>query len=160
MWRGPRALCRGGDCETACVWSGSSVFTLSDGVWCCSGTTVVGPTWWWPSSVRCGLLSCFPSRRGAVPDGGYMRWRRKVVSRGFSRVVSFVSTSQSNWTGLSLGDVCVACVDVPFRAACGVVFRRVLMSQSNPPVLLSSVLFFFLVMASHGYILIFFLLYQ
>ena len=44
-----------------------------------------------------------------------------VVSRGLSGV-EFVSTSQSDWTVLSLGDVCVACVDVPIRLACGVVF--------------------------------------
>ena len=28
------------------------------------------------SSVRCGLFILFPCRREAVPDGGYMRWRR------------------------------------------------------------------------------------
>ena len=74
--RPPRVVCRGGDCEIACVWSGSGDFTLSDGVWCCSGTTAVGPTWWWPSLVRCGLFILFLCRREAVPDGGYMRWRR------------------------------------------------------------------------------------
>ena len=30
--RPPHVVCRGGNCETACVWSGSSGFTLSDGV--------------------------------------------------------------------------------------------------------------------------------
>ena len=38
-------------------------------------------------------------------------------SSGSSRVVSLVSTSQSDWTVLSLGDICVACVDVPIRPA-------------------------------------------
>ena len=87
----------------------------------------------------------------------------KVVSRVPSDVVSSVSTSQSDRAVLFLGEVfawlmSTAQSDHPelFEWSC---VHRVLMSQSNPPALLSCFLFF-LDMAFQGYVLVFFLLYQ
>jgi hypothetical protein len=123
--RPPRVVFFSGDFEAACVWSGSGGFTLSNGVWCCSGTTAVGLAWRWPSSVRCSLFLSFPYHRGAVPNGGYMRWRRLLAA-----VARLRSTSIAQRSGLARVDVpirpgsiclvetrCVACVDVPIRPA-------------------------------------------
>jgi len=69
--RPPRVVFRGGDCEAACVWSGSNGFHPVG--WCVVLQRHYGSG---SSSVRCGLFILFSCRREAVPDGGYMRWRR------------------------------------------------------------------------------------
>ena len=71
-------MCRGDDYKTACVWSYSGGFHP---VSLCvvvvlqqhsgSGSRIAVAFF---GAVRSVIL--FPSRRGAVPDGGYMRWRR------------------------------------------------------------------------------------
>lgn len=51
-WRAPLVcvcVSRGGDYEAACEMSISGGFTLLDGMWCCSGTSVMGSAWKCPT---------------------------------------------------------------------------------------------------------------
>jgi hypothetical protein len=95
------------------VWSGSGGFTLSDGVWCCNSTMTVGPAWRWPFSMRCSMFLSFHYQRGAVRDGGYMKWIRLLAAAARHR-----SVSVAQWSGLVR-------IDVPIRAGGIVLWRQV-----------------------------------
>jgi hypothetical protein len=77
----------------------------------------------WPSLVRCGPFLSFPYRRGAIPDGDFMCWRRLLAAAARLR---FCLRCPAEWscpcrcpnpTGLSclVETSGVAYVDVPIR---------------------------------------------
>lgn len=74
---GGEALCVVFSCSRlrgSLLESGSSGFTLSGGVWCCSGTTTKDPAWRWPS--RCGApFGSLSTRSHACRFGDYMSVR-------------------------------------------------------------------------------------
>ena len=76
----PLLRVRVGDCETASERSGFGGSNLSDGGYCCSGTTASGPAWRWPVWCRAVCFLGFLFRLWTAP------WRRlqlqeKVVCR-------------------------------------------------------------------------------
>ena len=85
-------------------------FTLLVGMWCCNGTTVVGPALRWPSLVRCGLFFLIPFQCGATRGGEGCQPRPQRCD--------LVRVDVPIRPGMRLLETCcVACVDVPIRPA-------------------------------------------
>ena len=96
IWRGPRTLCyHGGDWEEACERSGFGGLIMSDGVWCCSSTTAMGPAWWWPSLCGAICFSHLPIGAESRPDIDYMRWRKLVTA--VTRLLSVRLRHPTTW---------------------------------------------------------------
>jgi hypothetical protein len=68
--------CHGGDYEATCERSGYGVFILSDGRWCCSSTSVVGPVRW-PS--WCSMFFGIPIEVGSLREVSRMAYASGVL---------------------------------------------------------------------------------
>ena len=93
----PCALCfRDGDCEAASERSGFGGSTLSDGGYCCSGTTALGPAWRWSVRCRAVYFLCFLLRLWTAS------WRRLQVQEKVICRTGLDLSGQRLYSGVAL----------------------------------------------------------